>query len=89
MEFFQKRLSSYYKTLFDKDNEAGSKVLADLFGFCNMDKSSFIPGDPYTTAYNEGMRRVFLRILGMVRMDERDMQELMKQIKEMERERFK
>lgn len=89
-ETAKKKLSSFYKTLFENSdtNKAGSAVLVDLFRFCNMDKSSFCPGDPYLTAYNEGARRVFLRVLGMLRMDERDIEDLMKQVKENERERF-
>lgn len=80
------KLSNNYKELFGEANIAGRAVLADLFSFCSMDKSTFFPGDPYLTAYNEGARRVFLRILGMLRMDVKDIEELMKQMKERERE---
>jgi hypothetical protein len=86
----KKKLSSFYKSLFENTdtNKAGAAVLVDLFGFCGMDRSSFCPGDPYSTAFNEGARRVFLRIMGMIRMDAKDIEELMKKMKEKERERF-
>lgn len=86
----KKRLSSFYKNLFENidTNKAGREVLLDLFSFCGMDRSSFCPGDPHLTSFNEGMRRVFLRIMGMIRLDVKDIEELMKKMKEKELERF-
>ena len=86
----KKKLIGFYKKLFEKtdDNRAGLAVLEDLFSFCGMDRSSFCPGDPYSMAFNEGARRVFLRIMGMLRMNVTDVEELMKKLKEKERERF-
>jgi len=41
--------------------EAGRRVYADLRRFCKMDEPTFA-GDPQLSAFNEGMRRVGLRI---------------------------
>ncbi len=38
-------------------------VLGDLRRFCKVQDSSFVPGDPYATALNEGRREVWNRIL--------------------------
>ena len=46
-------------------SESGKRVLDDLrksFGR----RSSHAPGDPYTTAYNEGRRDVYLRIMTLI-----------------------
>lgn len=79
--FYLKQLNKAYKQLFTKENESGKIVLKDLFSFCNMDKSTFVEGDPYSSAYNEGMRRVYLRIAGMLRMDEEYINDLMKDVR--------
>jgi hypothetical protein len=55
--------------------EAGRRVLADLYRFCLMDQPCFA-GDPHATAFNEGRRRVFLRILAILRMTESDILQL-------------
>lgn len=34
----------------------GRRVLADLAAYCNVNASSFAPGDPHRTAFNEGAR---------------------------------
>lgn len=52
--------------------EAGRRVLADLYSFCLMDQPSFA-ADPHVTAFNEGRRRVFLRLAALLRMSERDL----------------
>jgi hypothetical protein len=56
-------------------SEAGRRVLADLYRFCLMDQPCFA-GDPHATAFNEGRRRVFLRILAVLRMTENDILQL-------------
>ena len=40
----------------------GERVLSDLRIFCGATHDSFAAGDPYQTSYNEGKRRVWLRI---------------------------
>jgi hypothetical protein len=56
-------------------SEAGRRVLADLYRFCLMDQPCFA-GDPQATAFNEGRRRVFLRLLAILRMTENDILQL-------------
>lgn len=58
-----------YAAVFRSD--AGRRVLADLFRFCHADQPSFAI-DPFVTAFNEGQRRVFLRITAMLRLGEQD-----------------
>lgn len=67
----QKELSQAYKRLFMSDD--GKKVLEDLRIFCGQDRSSVCEQDPNLnqTLYAEGKRRVFLRIQGLIRRNEK------------------
>jgi hypothetical protein len=47
----------------------GQEVLKDLMHFCKVYEPTYVPGDPETTAYNEGARRVVLRILSLMHKD--------------------
>lgn len=49
--------------------EAGARVLADLARFCNWNVA-ILPGDAAAMAYEEGKRRVFLRIKSLAEMDD-------------------
>ena len=53
-----------YRTVFA--TEEGKTVLADLYRFCGVEAQSFA-NDPCQTAFNEGRRRVALRIAHMIR----------------------
>lgn len=54
-----------YKNLFDSD--FGRMVLDDLrVEYCS---GSFVPGDPYYTAYNEGQRSVVLALEAVLSME--------------------
>lgn len=55
--------------------ESGRRVLADLYRFCHMDQPSFAT-DPFVTAFNEGQRRVFLRIAALLRLADDDILKL-------------
>lgn len=70
-----KNKSKSYKKLF-KDNKEGEEVLADLLNFCGQYKSSHSPNDPYASAFNEGKRRVILRILNFIKMEEKEIQDI-------------
>lgn len=48
----------------------GKRVLKDLLQFCKYRDSSFVAGDPNSTAFNEGMRRVALRLIKFINMNE-------------------
>ena len=41
----------------------GRDVLADILTRAGMVGSSFVPGDPHATAFNEGKRRLALEII--------------------------
>jgi hypothetical protein len=72
-----RRRRADYRSVFDSD--PGWRVIADLFRFCRMAQPSFVAGDSHATAYQEGMRRVFLRIAGILRMDEERFAQLLKE----------
>ncbi len=59
--------SRAYARLFATDD--GRVVLRDLFRFCGVARSSFAPGDPQTTSFEEGKRRVALRVAAMMRLN--------------------
>ena len=48
----------------------GKRVLQDLIQFCKYRDSSYVAGDPTGTAFNEGMRRVILRVIKFMNMTE-------------------
>lgn len=59
-------LSLAYKGLFEgKDSEI---VLDNLKAFCRYDTTSHVSGDPYSTAFLEGRREVFLHIKKYIEM---------------------
>ena len=66
-----------YKTVFNTPE--GKDLLKDLCMFCNYNRPTYVSGDPYASAYNEGMRRVFLRIQQFVNLDENDLQKIINQ----------
>lgn len=69
----QRQRRADYQATFASD--AGGRVLRDLIRFCHMDQPSFA-ADPCITAFNEGERRVFLRILGILRLSDNDILKL-------------
>ena len=58
--------------------EAGGRVLADLARFCNWNVA-IPPGDATGMAYEEGKRRVFLRIKSLAEMDDRRLARLLEE----------
>lgn len=69
-----KELADNYKSLYR--TPAGKAVIDDLLNFTKVSSPSFIPGSSDVTAYNEGMRRVGLRILSMVEGEPREIKNL-------------
>ena len=69
-----------YRKVFS-DNE-GEYVLADLYRFCGMDRPSYVEGSPDRTAYNEGMKRVALRIKSIMNQSSSDVDRLVSSYKE-------
>ncbi len=64
-----------YQDVFDSPQ--GGRVLEDLSEFCGAKKVSF-DEDPYRTAFNEGMRRVYLRINGFLDMTDEQIKRMLK-----------
>ena len=55
------QLNSYYKDTFV--SVQGQKVLEHLCKKAHVTGSSFVTGDPYLTAFNEGQRHIVMSIL--------------------------
>ncbi len=63
-----KKVISQYKKVFNSEN--GKAVLYDLMrGNYFLNTTTFVPGDPYSTARNEGQRDVVVRILYILKMN--------------------
>lgn len=60
---FKNKQATYRRTFATED---GKDVLKDLLSFCKFTESCYVPGDPTGTAYNEGMRRVALRLMSFL-----------------------
>jgi hypothetical protein len=59
-------LGKYRRTFSGKDGEA---VLEDLKRRCSIARTPFVPGQPDTTAFNNGRQSVFMHIQNMVTSD--------------------
>lgn len=68
------RVARAYKALFQGAdgtlNPAARTVLADLRWHCCAYRPVHVPGDPYSTAYQDGRREVFLRIVAFLGLEE-------------------
>ncbi|MBX7147135.1 MAG: hypothetical protein K1X44_07490 [Alphaproteobacteria bacterium] len=58
-----------YKNKLDPSHQESQLILNDLAAYCRVHRTSFIPNDPYQTAFNEGARDVFLHIYDMLNFD--------------------
>ena len=70
------KLVKAYKDAFE--TEAGKLVLTDLAAFCGHLSTTYVQGDPYSSAHKEGMRRVFLRVLSYLSIEESDLRKLVR-----------
>lgn len=59
-----------YRTVFQ--TEEGKRVLADIFDACGVGRQIAVPGDPHGTYFNDGMRRVGLRIASILDMTDEE-----------------
>ena len=59
-----------------------TKLLADLAQFTGFYGDAYVPGDPYTSAYNEGKRRVFLHILSILDQSDDEIRKILNQNKQ-------
>lgn len=79
----RKRLA-YLNTLCDgtgKPHPNAAAMLRDLKRFCGINKGGIVVSpisrtvDPYATMYRAGLRDAYLRIIGMINLDETDIGE--------------
>ncbi len=77
---------SDYKELFGTD--IGQKVLMDLMKNHGVLQSLHCPGDPYSTAFNDGARSVVLRIMKRSKIDTKKMMELLDKMNQEQEENF-
>lgn len=70
-----------YKELFESD--VGRKVLFSLIKSYGVLNSTHVPGDPYSTAFNEGQRSVVLMIM---RKAKTDIKKFLKALEDMQKE---
>ncbi|HTI86318.1 MAG TPA: hypothetical protein VL966_06920 [Alphaproteobacteria bacterium] len=64
-----------YRNTFAGDD--GRRVLNDLARYCRFGTTSFVPGDPYQTAFNEGARDAFLHVIELAGLGANDVAELL------------
>lgn len=74
----QNKLNKAYRATFS--TAAGKEVMKDLIKFCHIMQPTFVPGDASASAFNEGIRRVGLRIMSKSNMTEKDVIAINKQL---------
>jgi hypothetical protein len=72
----KKKYENTFKTI------DGETVLQDLMAFCHYKDLTFVKGDMYHTAFNEGKRAVILRILSVLNLSEDKLMEIVNQERE-------
>jgi hypothetical protein len=65
------KIKRAYQDLFQTEN--GKIVLKDLMRECHFLQPTFIPGDPLSGSFNEGKRRILLRIINFLTKDEEEL----------------
>ena len=74
------RVADAYRRQLTPDEAAGRLILSDLAHYCRAGQSSFVPGDPHQTAFNEGARDAFLHIAEMCCVKPQDFAELLEEV---------
>ena len=64
---YLRRTKLYKKKFSDKEGQELLRFLAIEAGAYTQ---SFVPGDPYATAFNEGKRHLYSHIIGVMNIDE-------------------
>jgi hypothetical protein len=72
--FFNRGKVEDYKLVFSTPQ--GRRVLKDLLDFCHYNKPTYVVGDSYATHYNEGLRRVALRLTSFLNLDLQELNQL-------------
>lgn len=60
-----REVSRQYRAL----TETSPHVVSDLAALCFADRSTFVPGDPYQSAFNAGMQEVWHHIRDQLNVD--------------------
>jgi hypothetical protein len=76
----QLKVTGAIKRLFRKENEDAQIVLRYLVKTCSVFKPTFVVGDPYLSAFNEGQRRVVCSLLTHIN---KDMDRAIEQLREL------
>ncbi len=74
------RVVDAYRRQLSAEDGSGRLILSDLAHYCRAGQSSFVPGDPHQTAFNEGARDVFLHIAEMCSVTPRDFAGLLEEV---------
>jgi hypothetical protein len=74
------RVAEAYRRQLAADDGAARLILSDLAHYCRAGQSSFVPGDPHQTAFNEGARDAFLHIAEMCGVTPRDFTALLEEV---------
>jgi len=72
VEFYNRR-DNYAKTF---GTPEGKAVLADIYRAAGLDRPSYVEGKPDRTAYNEGLKRIGLRIKNILDHSDEQIKEL-------------
>ena len=71
-----RRTAQAYRELLLPEGAMARLILADLATYCRAGQTSFVPGDPHQTAFNEGARDAFLHIAELAGLKPADFPEL-------------
>lgn len=74
------RVADAYRRQLSTEDGSARLILSDLAHYCRAGQSSFVPGDPHQTAFNEGARDVFLHIAEMCGVTPRDFAGLLDEV---------
>jgi hypothetical protein len=66
-----------YRSRLGADDADARLILSDLARYCNVGNTSFVPGQPETTHFNEGQRDVFCHVAEMLGLRPEDFPQLL------------
>ncbi len=73
-----RQVPAAYRRVFDTPD--GKLVFKDMARFCFAAETTHVPGDPQTSAANEGARCVFLHIAAMCRLSREECIDMIQQV---------
>ena len=81
LKFFRRRKNDYTAVF---ESEVGQRVLRDIARECGFLKDAYVPGDPSRTCYHVGKQWIMLHILGVMRMKDKQIEDLAKEMERVE-----